>query len=188
LSKLLLLLLSLLSAVLVDKAHAAENDSPASATTSIAQLPPPPGPMPPLFVDVYAYEATLHARLRDVTVREAGLTQLGTPPSRRRLRRAGWLATGVGMTVGLLCFAIAMDTIEERPFRALVVTGLIGGIVGVTGVVLLLSAPRNPYRHEIRDLHREGARVEGELRRLKWERMLPRLGVSLRGVSLTARF
>jgi hypothetical protein len=144
--------------------------------------------MPAQFVDVYAYEATLRARLRDVTVREAGLTQLGSPPSTRRWRRAGWWTTGAGFTVGLLSYGLAMNTMEELPFRALVVTGLIGGIVGVTGVVLLLSAPRNPYRHEIRDLHRERARVERELHRLKWERMAPQLGVSLRGLSLTARF
>lgn len=177
-----------LGAVQVGKASAEEEPSPSSVVRSYDELPPSPGPLPAQFVDVQAYEDTLHARLHDITLRQAGLSELGRPPTARRWRLTGWLTAGAGLTVGMVAYLVALDTVEDRPFRTFLATGIVGGLVCLTGFTILLAAPRNPYRREIRALQRAGKQIESELQRLKWERASPQLVVSERGVMLTMPF
>ena len=181
-------LVLLLHVLPVHTAHAKEDQTAVARAPSLDQLPPWPGPMPRQFVDVYAYEATLRSHLSAVNLRAAGLSELGRPPSGRRVRLAGWLTAGAGLTVGMIAYAGALETTNEPLFRGLVVTGLVGGVACLTGLAMVLFAPRNPYRHEIRELQREGERLNSELQRLRWERMAPQLVVSRRGVTLQLRF
>lgn len=184
-----LLVLSLLF-LLAGSAHAQTEQLPLRAydPQTTADLPPWPGPMPLQFANEAAYAQTLQSHLDQINLRADGLAELGKPP-RTRHRLLGWLTVAAGLTTyGLCAVGLEEGPQTDRAFRAWIGVGIVGGLLVVSGFAIMLSAPRNPHRHEIRDLRRAGKALETELRRLRWERVQTQVNLSASGAALTVRF